>query len=126
METRSWTIPAGAPLTFDATKYILTASSSTNTDDKLANYPVTLTESAVYSGTTFSANTPFTVIVTDPCLTTSITAFTLATFSLENGKSKEVLFNRPTDTAAVAVSKPNICGARIYTVKEVINGAHRA
>jgi hypothetical protein len=34
-ETRTWTIPTGAPLTFDATKYILTASSSRNLDDNI-------------------------------------------------------------------------------------------
>jgi len=82
-ETRSWTIPSGAPLTFDATKYILTASSSRNLDDNI--YSVSLSESAVYSGSTFSNSVTFSVTVTDPCLTTVITPFTIADFSLENG-----------------------------------------
>lgn len=34
-ETRTWTIPSGAPLTFDSTKYILTAASSRNLDDNI-------------------------------------------------------------------------------------------
>ena len=120
-ETRSWTIPAAAPITFDATKYILTTSSVANMDDKV--YAVTLTEAAVYGGNTFSANVAFSITVTDSCLTTVITPFTVASFSLENGKTNTANFNEPTDSAATAVSKPTICGARSYQVLETISGS---
>ena len=119
-ETRTWTIPSGAPLTFDATKYILTASSSRGLDDNV--YQVSLSESATYGGNTFSNTVTFSVTVTDPCLTTVITPFSLNSFSLENGKTHTQDFTRPTDSAADAVSKPNICGTRYYTVKETIGG----
>jgi hypothetical protein len=77
---------------------------------------------AVYAGTTFTNSVTWQVTVTDPCLTTVITPFTLESFALENGKTMTKDFTRPTDSAANAVSKPNICGARTYQVKEVIGG----
>jgi hypothetical protein len=77
---------------------------------------------ATYSGSTFTNSVTWQVTVTDPCLTTVITPFTLESFELENGKTMTKDFTRPTDSAADAVGKPNICGARIYTVKEVISG----
>lgn len=69
-------------------------------DDKV--YAVTLSEAAVYGGTTFSANVAFSITVTDSCLTTVITPFTVNSFSLENGKTNEATFNEPTDSAATA------------------------
>ena len=52
----------------------------------------------------------------DPCKTTVLTDFSVPDVSIEAGLTDNFLFSEVTDSAATAVSKPTICGARTYTV----------
>lgn len=52
----------------------------------------------------------------DPCLTTVLTDFNVPDVSIEAGLTNNFEFDEVTDSAAIAVSKPTICGARTYTV----------
>jgi len=64
--------------------------------------------------------------VTDPCLTTVITDFTLTDMTIRCGDTLTQDFNWPTDSAAIAVNAPDICGTRTYTLYEIISGANTA
>lgn len=80
METFTWVIPDGAPITENTSggsNYKVDVSSTTPAHD--GSYEVTLELSALYATlvTTYTQDITFTVTVTDPCLTTAITAFTL-------------------------------------------------
>lgn len=80
VETFTWDIPAGAPITENTSggsRYVIDTASTTPADD--GTYAVTLNLSALYATlvTTYTQSISFTVTVTDPCLTTTIAAFTL-------------------------------------------------
>ena len=80
VETFTWTIPDGAPITENTSggsSYKIDTSSTTPEDD--GSYTVTLSLSALYATlvATYTQDISFTIVVTDPCLTTAIEAFTL-------------------------------------------------
>ena len=80
VETFTWDIPAGAPITENTSggsRYVIDTASTPPADD--GTYAVTLNLSALYATlvTTYTQSISFTVTVTDPCLTTTIAAFTL-------------------------------------------------
>ena len=80
VETFTWTIPDGAPITENTdggSSYVIDVSSTTPSHD--ATYSVTLSLSALYATlvTTYTESITFDIVVTDPCLTTSITSFSL-------------------------------------------------
>jgi hypothetical protein len=85
VETFTWTIPTGAPITENnsgGSKYKIDVVTTDPT--KHNTYSVTLGLSALYATlqTTFTQNISFTVTVTDPCRTTTITPFTLTNISM--------------------------------------------
>ena len=84
-------------------------------------YSVKLINSANYAatGVTYSNEISFDVTVTDPCLTTTLTDFALPPVSIEAGLTNIFNFAEVTDSAAIAVSNPTICGARTYTVYKI-------
>ena len=114
----TWEIPAGSPITKTG-NYSIRVSS--NIAAQRNTYNVKLINTANYAGTgvTYSNNIPFTVTVTDPCLTTTLTDFAIPDVSIEAGLTNTFSFVEVTDSAATAVSKPTICGARTYTVYEI-------
>jgi len=57
--------------------------------------------------------------VTDPCITTVLTDFTVPNVSIEAGLTNTFSFIEVKDSAATAVSNPTICGARTYTVYKI-------
>lgn len=57
--------------------------------------------------------------MTDPCLTTVLTDFTVPNVSIEAGLTDVFEFIEVTDSAATAVSQATICGERTYTVYEL-------
>lgn len=130
INTFTWTIPAGAPITEDTASpknpYKLTV---TTTDPKKdASYPVSLKVSAFYGGlsATFEKTLTYNIVVTDPCLTTVITPFTITNITIECGQTNNQLFNEPTDSAATAQGTATICGPRSYVVKEIVAGVDTA
>lgn len=125
VETYTWTIPEGAPITQDTSsgsQYIVNVLSTDPSTH--GSFAVTLGMSALYSTlqTTFTEDITFTVVVTDPCLTTEITTFTLVKMNMESGQTVTQDFNQPTISAGTAVSNQDICGAYTYTVFEVVSG----
>ena len=58
----------------------------------------------------------FQITVTDPCLTTVITPFTIADITQEAGVTVETVFNEPDDSAGTAVGDQSICGPKTYEV----------
>ena len=76
-----------------------------------ANYPGT--------GVTYSNEISFTVTVTDPCLTTTLSSVTVPNVAVEAGLTDTFTFAEVTDSAADAVSDATICGERTYTVYEL-------
>lgn len=100
---------------------------STNANDRNA-YTVKLIDSANYAGTgvTYSNEVEFSITVTDPCLTTVLTDFAVTPVSVEAGLTNEFDFVEVADSAATAVSSPTICGARTYTVVEMVGGVETA
>ena len=98
---------------------------TTNDASKRGTYDLKLINSANYAGTgvTYSNNVAFTVTVTDPCLTTTFTDFTIPNVSIEAGLEDVFSFAEVTDSAAIAVNNPTICGTRTYTVYSIdLNG----
>jgi len=92
-------------------------------------FTVKLIDSANYSGTgvTYSEEIEFSVTVTDPCLTTTLTDLIVPDVSVQAGLIDTFTFAELTDTAGTAVSDQTICGARTYTVFKVAsNGDHEA
>ena len=79
INTFSWTIPAGAPITQDTANpknwYKLTVT--TRDPKKDASYAVSLNVSSYYGGldATYTKTVTFNIVVTDPCLTTVLTPF---------------------------------------------------
>lgn len=117
-ETFTWEIPAGAPIT-QTGSYTIRTESEEAADRN--TYTVNLINSANYAGTgvTYANNIEFVITVTDPCLTTTLTDFTIPNVSIEAGLEDVFSFAEVTDSAAIAVSKPTICGARTYTLYEI-------
>jgi len=80
INTFTWDIPAGAPITQDTAQpknwYKLTVSTRDPLKD--ASYAVSLNVSSYYGGldVTFTKTVTFNIVVTDPCLTTVLTQFT--------------------------------------------------
>lgn len=124
-ETFTWEIPSGAPIT-QTGDYTLRTTSNTASDRN--NYTVKLIDSANYAGTgvTYSNEVSFSITVTDPCLTTTLTDFTIPNVSIEAGLTDTFSFIEVTDSAATAVTNPTICGARTYTVTELVAGVSTA
>jgi hypothetical protein len=125
-ETFTWELPAGGFVT-QLNNYSIKAESETASHRGV--YNVKLIDSANYAGTgvTYSNETPFTVTMVDPCLTTTLTDFTVPAVSIEAGLTNTFNFVEVTDSAATAVSKPTICGARTYTVYKLdSNSAQQA
>jgi len=118
VETFTWEIPSGAPIT-KTSDYVIRVE--TEVAAKRGEYDVKLINSAKYAGTgvTYANNTPFKVTVTDPCKTTVLTSVTVPNVSVQAGLTNEFSFIEVTDSAAIAVSKPTICGARTYTVYKI-------
>jgi hypothetical protein len=131
INTFTWTIPTGAPITQDTSTpknwYKLT---TTTTDPKKdATYTVSLNVSAYYGGLdqTFTKTVTFTIVVTDPCLTTVLTPLTGFTdMTIQCGATANQLFLHPTDSAAISQGTATICGARSYTVFKIISGVDTA
>ena len=126
-ESITWTLPNFSPIVVDTSnKYKITVRSTRNLDDKV--YPLIIRNTVSYlnsAGQTqnWTPQQSFSVTITDPCLTTVITDFTLDNITIKCGETKTVDFNWPTDSAALAVNSPDICGTRTYTLTEVISGA---
>jgi hypothetical protein len=81
VETFTWDIPSGAPITENTSggsNYVIDVSSTDPADDN--TYDVTLNLSALYATlvTTYTQSISFTITVTDPCLTTTYETVTLA------------------------------------------------
>ena len=129
VEDRTWTIPAAAPITEDGSDpYILAVASDVGTDRDI--YTVTLANSALYetTGVTYANTVTFDIAVVDPCLASEaneIDAFSIEAVAIEAGLTNLATFAEATDTAAAAVSNPTICGARTYTVVEVVSGVEQ-
>jgi len=94
--TFTWEIPAGAPIT-QTGNYEIRVSS--NNAAQRGIYDVKLINSVIYAGTgsTYSNSIPFTVTVTDPCLTTSFTDFTIPDVLIEAGLTNTFNFVEVTD-----------------------------
>ena len=74
VETFTWDIPSGAPITENTsggTSYAIDVASTDPSHD--GTYTVTLNLSALYATlvTTYTQSISFTITVTDPCLTTT-------------------------------------------------------
>ena len=94
-------------------------------------YPVIIKNTITYLNSAgqnqnWAPTQSFSVTVTDSCRTTTITDFTLNDMEIQCGETLTQDFSWPTDSAAVAVSNPNICGTRTYTITETINGVDTA
>ena len=118
--TFTWEIPTGAPIT-QTSDYVIRVE--TEDASKRGTYTVKLINSANYAGTgvTYSNESEFVVTLTDPCQTTTLTDFSVPNVSVQAGLVDEFSFAEVTDSAATAVSKPTICGARTYTVYKIDN-----
>jgi len=57
--------------------------------------------------------------MTDPCLTTKFTEFSIPDVSIEAGLTNTFNFVEVTDSAAITVNNPTICGARAYIVYKI-------
>ena len=95
VETFTWTIPAGSPITEDnsgGSNYKLKVSSTDPSHD--ATYTVKLELSALYATlvSTFTQEISFDILVTDPCLTTTFEVFTLNAMSMQAGQTVEQTF----------------------------------
>lgn len=65
--------------------------------------------------------------MTDPCLTTTLTDFSVPNVSIEAGLTDVFSFIEVTDSADEAVTLNEICGERTYTVYEIdANGDQQA
>ena len=106
--------PANPITTYTVAPYTMLISSTTNAD--AGTYSATLTNGVTYGGQSFLPSVTFDVVVTDPCLTTAITSFSIADFSQETGVSVDTAFTEPDDSAASAVGNLSICGPKTYTV----------
>ena len=117
-ETFTWEIEASAPITQIADYSIQVSSDSAA---ERAIYTVKLIDSANYAGTgvTYAEEIEFTVTVTDPCLTTTLSSLSIPAVSIEAGLTDTFSFAEITDSAADTVSLATICGLRTYTVYEV-------
>ena len=90
VETFTWTIPQGAPITENNSgnsKYKIDTLSTDPT--KHATYTVKLALSALYATlvATFTEEIEFVVTVNDPCRTTTIAAFTLQQMTMQAGQT---------------------------------------
>jgi hypothetical protein len=116
--------------TVSGQNYKLTVSSTTNSHAGV--YKATLTNSVTYQSQSFLPTVAFDVTVTDPCLTTSFTAFTIGTvtppathgvITQKAGQTIETNFNEPAHSAGTAVGSQSICGAVTYSVVKRADGA---
>lgn len=121
-ETYGWTIPTDAPIV-SANTYPEAYTLTTSSYDALTrgDYDVNLAFSGRYetTGVLYTNDISFTITVTDPCITTVLTDFTIPDVSIEAGLIDEHTFIEVTDSAATAVGDSTICGARTYEIFEV-------
>ena len=112
------------PIQTDISKpYELLISSTTNTD--AAVYTAKLKNAVTYNSQSWLPEIEFTITVIDPCLTTTLTPFTLGvigagdaygTITQEAGVTVETPFNEPDDTAGTTVGDQSICGPKTYSI----------
>lgn len=105
-KTFTWDIPSGAPAitAISDNSYGISVKS---TDANHAGTPtVTLNISALHGATlvTYTNSVTFTVTLTDPCLTTIITNFSLPNKSMQTGQSVTWNYQEPTHSAGNTVS----------------------
>ena len=122
VETFTWTIPQGAPITQNNSgnsKYKIDTLSTDPT--KHGTYTVKLALSALYATlvATFTQEIEFVVTVNDPCRTTTIAAFTLQQMTIQAGQTKTQDYTQPLISAGTAVNDQTICGAFTYTVYKI-------
>ena len=125
VETFTWTIPDGAPITENTSggsSYVIDVESTDPSHDD--TYSVTLGLSALYATlqTTYTQSISLSITVTDPCLTTTYEDFTLTQMTMEAGQTITQDFNQPLISAGTDVNDQAICGDFTYNVFEVVNG----
>ena len=107
VETFTWDIPSGAPITENTsggTSYVIDVASTDPSHD--GTYTVTLNLSALYATlvTTYTQSISFTITVTDPCLTTTFETVTLSQMTFEAGASTTQDFEQPLISAGTDVN----------------------
>ena len=84
VETFTWTIPAGAPITENGSSSRYDIDTISTDPAKHGTYDIKLKLSALYATlvATFEKEIDFTITVTDPCRTTTITPFVLTDMTI--------------------------------------------
>jgi hypothetical protein len=100
-------------------QYTATVSSSTALDRNVYGMNLAMTGRYEVTGVTYAQDISFDITVTDPCITTTLTDWTIPDVAIEAGLVDEYEFIEVTDSAATSVSNPTICGARTYEIFEV-------
>ena len=136
MEDIQWTYPTFAPAGDDgsyvepiletADPYVITVYSQDGLSHHAEN-SVLVQNFVQYAGNTWQPQVTFTIDVTDPCRTSTITEVTLAsTMSVVLGQEALQQFDEAADTAGdtygSAGSETDVCGPRVYEIYDSSSG----
>jgi len=117
----TWTIPAGAPVTVTpANDYQFTIESTSAVDHN--SYTLEFRAIGLWLNFLDEKYITFTITVTDPCRTATITAPTINTaMTVTLGQSSSQDFNEAVDTAGTLYGAA-VCGTRVYVIKDLTTG----
>lgn len=117
VEDIRWTIPSTSPITQTADPYVLTVVSTDGLSHH-AEVPVIVQNFVEYDGTTWSPSLSFTVSITDPCRTSTITAITVAGMTATLGIETTQAFTEAVDSAGTTYGT-TVCGDRLYEIYDI-------
>jgi len=84
--------------------------------NKLGDHEVTMTNTLVYGGETWTPSITFTISVVDPCDSTEWVDFSISTLTTDNGVVGTVDFADVEDSVEVAKGINTLCGPREYSI----------
>lgn len=119
-ENIQWTIPDSTPITETSDPYVLEIVSTDGLSHHAVN-PVILQNFVTYDTDTWSPFIEFSITITDPCRTSTITAIDLVAMTVVLGEEEFQDFLEAVDSAGTTYGA-TVCGNRVYEVLDFSTG----
>ena len=122
IENIVWTIPSGTPITeAGADRYVLNIESTDGLNHH-QTVPVNLKNTVTYSSDVWEPQISFSIEITDPCRTSTITPLTLTAMSVVLGAEEFQTFTEVADSAGTSYGGASVCGTRLYEILDFTTG----